>query len=180
MKMWYFSKILTFLRNKRLSIPKMNLGNAEFNSDWLLVPWLPATRAWVGKERKKNCLRWGESGWRHRRKNHVIQRTLAGKEGSKDISLGGLKWGHWLTRKGPGLQNLGGRKWLKGSWPRSTGSEADKLASSEGVRENFSNRIPGILTRAVSFWHQGIKLKSKCKSQCLVKEKSGQEGMKTN
>lgn len=37
MKFAYFSRILAFLRNKRLSIPKVNFGNAEFDSDWQLA-----------------------------------------------------------------------------------------------------------------------------------------------
>lgn len=65
---------------------------------------------------------------RKKENDDVIQGTFAGKEGSDDSSLVGLKYKHRLTRKGPGLQNLGDGKWLlRGAGQGRLGLEKRKL-----------------------------------------------------
>lgn len=116
-KFAYFSRIFAFLQNQRLAIPKVNFANAEFDSDWQLASWLQPQGIGVGKERKRNCL--GESGCRKRKKNHdVIQCTFTAKEGSDDISWGGLKGEHWRTKKNLGFKTWRQEMTVSESWSR--------------------------------------------------------------
>lgn len=62
-----------------------------------------------------------------------------------------------MTRKGPGLQSLGDRKWLlRGAGQGRLGLKGEKVVKrvvgwKAWSRENFCNKIPRLLTRAVSF-----------------------------
>lgn len=131
---YFFPIALAFLQNKRLSIPKVNLGNAAFDSDWQLASWLQPPGIGAEKERKRNYLEGEESGCRERKKTHgVIQCTLPGKEGSDAISPDRRKRGCRLTR-----QELGFTASETGNGPW------EELIKEEGGwRRKFAKQVAG-------------------------------------